>query len=72
MLGADLAHQAGNRPDLHHALGGGARRRTERDRHVESLHVDVAEACIRQDGPQPLLVGERKRSGRIRIGWRWR
>ena len=68
MLDADLAHKARNRADLHRALGGGTRRRAKNDRHVEALHGDIVEAGGRQDGAQPFLVGECKRSGRIRIG----
>ena len=44
VLDAHLAHEAGNRPDLHRALGGGARRRAKSDRRVEALQADIAKA----------------------------
>ena len=46
VLDAHLAHKAGYRPDLHRALGGGARRRAKRERRVEPLHIDSAKAGI--------------------------
>jgi len=58
VLNPHLSHKAGNRSDLHCALGGGTRRRAKRERHVEALHIDNNKARARQDGAQPFLVGE--------------
>ena len=72
VLNPHLAHKARNRSDLHRELRGGTRRAAKRERHIEALHTDSIKSRFRQDGAQSFLIRERKRSGCIRIGRRWR